>query len=218
MGDEIPPEFGGTVFSCPHCHIAANQIWFNATRKFLTATVGSTVSISSTKIIEKLAVSQCVQCHKDTIWYDKKILYPVTPLAPPPNRDMPDDVKADYLEAREIAEKSPSAAVAILRRALQKLLPYIGGEGKNINNDINKLAEEGLDVSIIKSLDIIRVIGNESVHPGVIDVDDHDMAMFAFTLLNLIVENRISHRQRIDEIHKQLPPNKILSFFKRDKN
>jgi hypothetical protein len=57
--------------------------------------------------------SKCVNCNKITIGYQQEIIYPVTPPAPVPDKDMHGEVKADYPDAREIAEKPPGAAVAL---------------------------------------------------------------------------------------------------------
>ena len=131
---------------------------------------------------------------------------------------MPEVVKIDYLEARLIVDKSPRAAAALLRLALQKLMPYIGESGKNINDDIASLVKKGLDEHIQQSLDIVRVIGNEAVHPGQIDIkDDQKMALFLFDLLNLIVENKISHPKRIEGVYQRLPLDKIRGILNRDK-
>jgi hypothetical protein len=218
MENETPPEFRKSVFSCPHCHIAAKHSWDQAYRQNSEPMYTFSGAYYKTNHILFLFVSKCSNCGCETIWYNQEVIYPINPLAPLPNEDMPDNVKADYLEAREIAQKSPRAAVALLRLALEKLLPYIGGEGKGINADIAKLAKDGLDQYTIKSLDTLRIVGNEAVHPGLIDLkDNQEMAMFAFSLLNLIVENRISHRNRIDLVYNQLPSNKLLGIFNRDK-
>jgi hypothetical protein len=98
------------------------------------------------------------------------------------------------------------------------LFPYRGGKGKKIYTGLHASADEGLEGNTGKLPDILRVTGNEAVHPGQIDPrEDHERVRFAVTLPSLIVENRISHHDRRENIHNQLPESKIPGFFKREK-
>jgi hypothetical protein len=138
--------------------------------------------------------------------------------APLPNADMPEDVKEDYLEASSILTSSPRSAAALLRLATEKLLKlHLGQKGKDMNEIIGNLVKEGLPVRIQKALDILRVIGNEAVHPGVIDLrDDRRTVSALFRLINLIVQDRITEPREIDELYKKLPENKIQGIEVRD--
>ena len=48
----------------------------------------------------------------------------------------------------------------------------MGEKGKDINTDIGNLVKKGLPIKVQESLDILRVIGNEAVHPGQLDLKD----------------------------------------------
>src|SRR5262249_11163434 len=135
------------------------------------------------------------------------MIHPVATTAPLPNADMPDEVKADYAEASEIVGRSPRGAAALLRLAIQKLLRHLGEKGKNIDDDIAALVTKGLPATIQKALDTVRVIGNESVHPGTIDLrDEPETAAALFGLVNLIVQDRITQPKEIDTLYGKLPP------------
>jgi hypothetical protein len=63
---------------------------------------------------------------------------------------------------------------------------------------------------------ILRVVGNNAVHPGQIDLkDDKAMALNLFALLNLIVERRLTVQKRIDELYKGLPEGARAAIEKR---
>jgi hypothetical protein len=84
----------------------------------------------------------------------------------------------------------------------------LGGKGENINSDIGELVRKGaIDKRIQQALDLVRVIGNNAVHPGQIDLkDDKPMAMSLFRLVNVIVEAAISAPKHIKEMYETVIP------------
>lgn len=123
----------------------------------------------------------------------------------------------DYLEAREIANSSPRGAAALLRLCIQKLAIHLGGDGNNINNDIGKLVQNGLPKRIQQALDVVRVIGNNAVHPGEMVIDDKPEIVHAlFGLINLIVENQITQPKQVGELFSSLPEGAKSAVEKRD--
>ena len=76
-----------------------------------------------------------------------------------------------------------------------------------------------MDPLVQKALDIVRVIGNEAVHPGSIDMkDDRETALNLFQLVNSIAEQMISNPQKIRSIYDKLPEEKRIGIENRDKN
>lgn len=90
--------------------------------------------------------------------------------------------------------------------------------GSNINDDIAALVKAGLNTRIQKALDAVRVIGNNAVHPGSIDLrDDRATAESLFRLLNLIAEKMISEPKHVDEVYAKLPPSALAAIEARDR-
>lgn len=138
--------------------------------------------------------------------------------APRAHADMPDDVRAVYEEARLIVNLSPRGSAALLRLALQLLLAHLGETSKDLNTAIGALVARGLPVWIQQSLDTIRVVGNEAVHPGTLDLrDDRDTALKLFSLMNLIIEHQISQPRELAAIYAQLPEAKRDGIAVRDR-
>ena len=129
---------------------------------------------------------------------------------------MPLDARAIYEEAASIAAESPRAAAALLRLAVQQLCVHFGGEGRNINEDIGKLVEAGLPAKVQRALDVVRVIGNNAVHPGQISVDDPEVAGQLFRLCNVIVESMITVPKEVDAMYESLPSTSRDAIEKRD--
>lgn len=149
---------------------------------------------------------------------DGKMVIPDMEGVSYPNDDLDNEIKDDYMEARSILTRSPRGAAALLRLALQKLCKQLGEGGKDINSDIADLVKKGLRPSIQKSLDIVRVTGNESVHPGVLDMkDNREVALRLFELINLIAEVMISEPKKIDDLYdKVVPEEKKKAIVGRD--
>jgi hypothetical protein len=163
-------------------------------------------------------IANCQHCNGFSIWVNKKLIYPFSGTAPLPNSDMPEDVKLDYEEARNIMTTSPRGAAALLRLAIQKLCKYLGESGENINIDIKELVKKGLPQKLQQALDSLRVIGNNAVHPGQIDIkDDIDTAHKLFVFINVICDNQITQPKTIDEFYKtKIPENLRNAIDKRD--
>ena len=153
------------------------------------------------------------------IWFSDKIIYPLSGYLEPANLDLPGEIKADYEEAASILNLSPRGAAALLRLSIQKLCKHLGESGKDINNDIKNLVTKGLPHKVQEALDSVRVIGNEAVHPGTLDLkDDRATAAKLFKLLNFIATKLISEPKEIDEIYSALPADKLEGIKKRDKS
>jgi hypothetical protein len=135
-------------------------------------------SLFTDQELANVAVSVCYTCERPSLWIGDRVVYPRPRAGIEPNPDLPPDVLRDYDEARGIVDASPRGAAALLRLGIQKLCQFLGESGSNINDNIASLVRNGLDTRIQKALDIVRVIGNEAVHPGQMDLrDDRDIAM-----------------------------------------
>jgi len=137
---------------------------------------------------------------------------------PPPNPDLPDNITKDYEEAGTIVELSPRGAAALLRLCIQNLCKYLGEPGKNLNDDIGALVAKGLDERVQQALDTVRVLGNEAVHPGTLDLkDDRQTVKKMFGLVNMIAKEMITLPRERDDLFNTLPENTREAIDKRDK-
>jgi hypothetical protein len=159
--------------------------------------------------IYNLYISKCYHCKRIAVWVHDNIVFPPEKQGVEPNQDLPEDIIKDFEEARSIIGLSPRGAAALLRLCIQKLCVHLGEKGENINEDIKSLVSNGLNPLVQKSLDIVRVIGNEAVHPGVIDLnDDRDTANQLFGLINAIAEQMITHPKTVEKLYGKIPPEK----------
>jgi hypothetical protein len=201
------PAVNVQAFNCPHCNAFAKQFWSPV----------YVIANGNNAAAKDFLATTCSHCNKPSYWFQDQLIYPNKVTAPLPNIDLPDDIKIDFEEARQISNLSPKGAAALLRLAIQKLCVHLGEPGKDLNKDIGSLVKKGLPVGIQKALDIVRVIGNESVHPGQIDIsDDPVITNKLFDLVNLIAETMISKPNEIDKLFDGLPQAKKEAIQKRD--
>ena len=179
--------------------------------------VGDNSENSYGRVLHNLAIARCYSCNEYSIWTSGRMIYPDYENEIQPSPDLPDEIKLDFLEAAKILNTSPRGSAALLRLGIQKLCGHLGEKGKNINEDIASLVKKGLDARIQKALDVVRVIGNEAVHPGQIDLrDDTETASKLFRLVNMITDAMITQPKSVDDLFESLPESKRREIAKRD--
>ena len=204
MSKYYPPVFQEEQFHCILCGVFAKQSWG---RLIKVGGAGGT----------RFTYSKCHHCHDSCYWYNGRMIVPSEAPVPPPHPDISAVCVEDYNEARDIVARSPRAAAALLRLTIQKLLIELGEKGKNINDDIGSLVAKGLPVEVQQALDYCRVIGNNAVHPGEIEInDDPNIANSLFEMINFIVEVRISHPKKVSNLYNILPEGALKAVEKRD--
>ena len=205
MSKYYPPEDQSKQFHCIHCGVFAKQTWG-------TLYYGYHGTDSS-----PIGFCRCEHCAEFSYWYDGRMVIPAEAPVAPAHPDMPGSIQGEYEEARSIFARSPRAAVALLRLAVQKLMPELGEKGENINADIKSLVAKGLPVQVQQAFDFCRVVGNNAVHPGEINLNDTpEMGQHLFNMINFIVEDRITRPKQIAELYAQLPEPARAAVEKRD--
>jgi hypothetical protein len=104
-----PPKFTADSFHCPFCGVYAKQIW---NESYERGPIGF-------KQIANLLSADCTHCNAKSIWLNEQMLFPSTGGVELPNQDLSSDIIEDYTEARDILNKSPRGAAALLRLAIQ---------------------------------------------------------------------------------------------------
>ncbi len=207
MQQYTPPGRNKPAFHCPYCGVFAHQT-FQPLQANKPQGFGA---------VDEYGLNRCSYCGKWAIWNGDVMIYPLATTAPFPAPDMPPDVAEDYNEARATLPTSARASAALLRLAVQKLCKDLGQPGENLNEDIAALVKAGLRPQIQQALDVVRVIGNNAVHPGELDVKDNpDSAMALFGLVNMIVQVMITEPKQVTELYSKLPEGALKAIEKRD--
>lgn len=210
----LAPAYRLESFTCVHCGVLAQMHWADL------VVIAPLRGINATNW--KICV--CQHCRLDTIWKvskedisDVSMAYPNQVSAPAIHEDLPDVCREDFEEARIISVVSPRGAAALLRLCLEKLLGHLGGTGKDINKDIGALVQAGLEPHVQQALDVVRVTGNNAVHP--LDMSHDDLLSnvpVMFEMINLIVDERIARQRKMAERFAGLPEKARQAIEKRD--
>lgn len=204
---QVPIPVRPQAFNCPHCHAYAYMAWREM----------HAVATSGHNRVDGWDLAYCARCSKPSLWHDGQMMIPSRSTAPQPHRELPAELREDYEEARIIVGASPRGAAALLRLAIQKLCISLGAQGPSVDANIADLVAKGLPVGVQQALDSVRVIGNESVHPGTMDLrDTPELALSLFSLVNFIVEKMIAEPKKIEAIFAALPENKREAIARRD--
>lgn len=211
-----PPIYRSNAFDCAHCGAYAQQECSEILMLYSSRN-GNSVAIRTELPIGGYSASYCKVCRKPSFWREQSMVWPQALLPPGSVEDCPADVKLDYEEARNIFSGSPRASAALLRLAIQRLCIHLGQKGENLNEDIGKLVKAGLAPKVQQALDIVRVTGNNAVHPGEIKIeDDPEIALNLFFLVNVIIENMITQPRQIAEKFGTLPDSAREQIERRD--
>jgi hypothetical protein len=217
----FPPSLGKGEFHCPHCNVYAKQFYGHivATSNYQGPSIIGQHSTFNSTLPKEWIVTRCQHCNGIAVWHGSNMLYPKKITPAPANIDLTDEIKSDYLEAAHILGDSPRAAAALLRLSLQKLCIQLGEKGENINTDIKSLVKNGLNPLVQKSLDALRITGNNAVHPGEINLSEEpERVLKLFDLINFIANKMITEPKEIESFYDELPSGALEAIEKRDKS
>lgn len=227
----ILPESRKRKFTCPHCKAISSQLWGNLSSNNMSvpdsmgiyrdSLRGQSVSNWGKDIAGDgvWLISCCENCRKICIWKNEQMVYPKIIVVDEPNEDLPEDIKSDYWEAASILRESPRGAAALLRLCIQKLCKHLGKKGKNLNDDIGELVKDGLSEKVQKAMDLLRVTGDNSVHPGELDMTDNtEIATNLFGLVNFIAEKMITEPKEVDSFYENIMPESAKEAVERRRN
>ena len=198
--EERSLRFNKEIFTCLHCGVYVGHTWEHNDWG---------VSTSHCEI---------EGCQKQTVWVGvyvggnlrRVMVYPDRGIAPQPHADLPAGPLADYEEAASLSGRSPRAAAALLRVCIERLVDELEPEDEDLkekfrkedlNGKIGKLVANGLPVKAQQALDTVRCIGNNNVHPGLMDPNENrETVAQLFALVNIIVDSMITQPKAIADL------------------
>jgi hypothetical protein len=178
---------------CPWCGARAPRRWFPCVVGYEHKGEGEGAAWQGIgREAPGIALSFCGACQQPVIWHEQGVLWPAATSAPACAIDMPADVRADFEEARQIVDRSPRSAAALLRLCLLKLSRHLGRSDTGIGELSRSLVVADLPDAARQALQAVRAEGDAAA-PGELDPrDDRKSALALFDLVNVVVERMIS--------------------------
>lgn len=219
MKEYSKPEFWKGEYTCLHCNVLTKQIEniayikFNIKDKHIkTKGLVNNHIYYFTAVNKIIYAKQCKKCLDITIWSvneseqniksEGEILFPKILLLIEPNKDMPDELKSLYNEARSIFYDSPKAAGALLRSVLEALIKERFPQHKNLflGEILNKEdVINSMKNDLLELLKKIKNIGNDAAHPSLLIYEDEDKknVEYLFEAINIFVHLFISTEKKL---------------------
>ncbi|MEI2392198.1 DUF4145 domain-containing protein [Priestia megaterium] len=234
MSKHVAPAFKLEAFNCPRCGVRSPQTWHIVSKANEDHLAINKADINTSyyqpfapipskplRVNWHLHLSVCDYCREYAIWENKIMIYPFETGLPEAHENMPGEVKDIYLEATLVFNHSPRAAAALLRLAIETLIPLLEDyqiKKAKINTMIGALVEKGIPEHIQQGLDAIRIYGNEGIHPGDIILNENiETVIYLFELTNEMVEELIARKNKIRKFYGQIPAKKTEGIANRDK-
>jgi hypothetical protein len=191
--DHAAPRRDSKSFRCPFCGHDAHHHWQPFVVGYESKGRGGEGAWRGIgRDAEGFAMSICEDCYQPMVWRGEEAIWPPRSSAPPASEYMPARMRVDFEEARQVFDRSPRAAAALLRIAIVRLCEHLGRPGRSLDDDIAALVKRGLPVAVQEALQVVRVVGADAVGPGELDPgDDREMARALFDLVNVVVEKMI---------------------------
>src|SRR4051812_46879512 len=115
-------KLGLSFYSCPHCGALSHQTWLAAWAKNYTGNAKPALNLTANMVTSTTSVhrkimtsvmktesaniavgnvffSVCYSCKEYAVWFADQLIHPNSSTVVLPHEDMPDDIKADFLEA-----------------------------------------------------------------------------------------------------------------------
>lgn len=212
------PAVDSDAFVCPTCQAYATMNWNHlqfetgSHPRFLEEPRPGAHFNSYNKVIS-WQVARCSRCKMAQIWRDGQMIWPRKSTMPAPHNELDGRARELYDEASAVVDISPRAAAALVRASLEQFLRAHFNEPRGRLQDMISRLKATVSESTWKMLDLIRVLGNASLHDNddeaeVVQMYMDDTAQTAewlFTVINMLTEELVAIPRKVDKYHSAIP-------------
>ena len=98
----IAPALNQKSFHCPNCGVLSEQTWSENIQCNYNGRLPNGANGNTQFYLQNFQIAKCRHCEQPNIWLSEKMIYPLTGNVEMANQDLPDDIKNDYNEAKNI--------------------------------------------------------------------------------------------------------------------
>ena len=210
---------------CPNCQVAFHtkaEDWQRASCWGRKAGVSKYISLLT---ICPACNDPIVLLHTETVSNnvarvtEGKVIYPDSSTVVNISTDVPESLRADFIEASKVLSVSPKASAALSRRILQSILREQGYTNRDLAKQVDAVLSETdssklLPLYIRNNIDAIRNFGNFSAHQQednitseIIDVEPEEAEWCVQIVSDLFDHYYIrpaADRKKLDELNQKL--------------
>jgi hypothetical protein len=137
-----------------------------------------------------LHISNCHSCNGFSLWVRGVLVFPTR------IDKTPELVEEDLEEAAAILNKFPRGATALMRVCIQKLVPLLEDNGKELNQRVSSLVRKGLEMEIQQAMDVLQVLRSDSTQLNPLRSEaDRETALRFLDSLKEVLERRMSRNR-----------------------
>jgi hypothetical protein len=137
-----------------------------------------------------LHISNCHSCNGFSLWVGGLLVFP-TKIDKTPKL-----VEEDLEEAATILNEFPRGATALMRVCIQKLVPLLEDNGKELNQRVSSLVRKGLEMEMQQAKEVLQVLRSDPVQLSPLESQaDRETALRFLDSLKEVLERRMSQNR-----------------------
>jgi hypothetical protein len=135
-----------------------------------------------------LHISNCHGCNGFSLWVGGLLVFPTSV------DKTTELVEEDVEEAAAILNEFPRGATALMRVCIQKLVPLLQDNGKELDQRLSSLVRKGLEMEMQQSMEVLQVLRSDSTRLSPLESQaDKEIALRFLDSLQTILERRMPH-------------------------
>jgi hypothetical protein len=140
--------------------------------------------------VANLHISNCHSCNGFSLWVGGLLVFPTR------IDKTPELVEEDLEEAAAILNKFPRGAAALMRVCIQKLVPLLEDNDKELNQRISSLVRKGLEMEMQQAMDVLQVLRSDPVQLSRLESQADKKTILRFLdSLKEVLERRMSRNR-----------------------